>query len=95
MLPPPLTARQRKQLKQQAFALKPVVLLGQKGLSPAVLAEIDQALEAHALIKVKLTGFERSEYADAIARITEHCRAQAIARVGRILTLYREPTNAD
>lgn len=51
-----LTSRERQTLKRRAHHKKPVVLIGQKGPTEAVLTEIDRALEAHELIKVRLSG---------------------------------------
>lgn len=78
-----------KLLKKKAFSLKPVVLMGQKGLSEALLSEIDLALEAHELIKIRLTGVDKADYGTAIERICEHNEATAISRIGHVLTLYR------
>ncbi len=56
-----LTPKERQALKARAHGLKPVVLLGNAGLSPPVLKEIDRALTAHELIKVKVPGDDRAE----------------------------------
>ena len=51
-----LTSQKKQQLKAQAHKLNPVVMLGDKGLTENVLAEVDIALAAHELIKVKIAG---------------------------------------
>ena len=89
-----LTPAQRKKLKQQAFSLKPVVLLGQKGLTEAVHAEIELALEAHELIKIQLTGASREDRVAYRDVICEKHRATPIAKIGRKLTVYRKRVDA-
>ena len=78
------------ELKAQAHALKPVVLMGAKGLTPEVLAEIDQALLANELIKVKLTGVERADKQAVLTAITEAMGADCVQLLGHVATLYRE-----
>lgn len=85
----PLTNSQRKFLKAEAHHLKPVVLMGQHGLTDNVLSEIDQALEIHELIKVRVPGQEREEKAAIVSRIADHCRAEAVQTVGHVATFYR------
>ena len=89
-----MTPRERTQLKARAHALEPVVQAGSAGLSDALVAEIDRALTAHSLIKVKLAGNDRDERAalgDAICARTD---AASVQRVGKILVLWR-PTLED
>jgi len=99
---PPLTGKQKRHLRALAHGLEPVVLLGQKGLTPAVLREIDGALTAHELIKVKLPKEPSSEQASptetppevAIERAPEAAIERALAahcvqRIGHLLVLYR------
>lgn len=84
-----LTEKQKRFLKSQAHHLKVVVQSGAAGLTPAVLAEIDSALTAHELLKVRLVAEERE---DRQAMIDEICRAtgaEAIQRVGHVATFYR------
>ncbi len=80
---------QKKQLKAQAHSLNPVVMLGQAGLTPAVLKEIDLALQAHELIKVKLKAerLERQSYADDICRATG---AELVQSIGQVAVLFRK-----
>lgn len=84
-----LTNKQKQYLKQLAHSLKPVVLLGVNGLTEGVLAEIDQALSYHELIKVKISAEDREVkllIIDAIIRETSAYKVQA---VGNILSIYR------
>lgn len=84
-----LNNKQKQHLKGLAHPLKPVVMLGNNGLTEGVLAEIEQALEHHELIKVKIAAEERETktlIAEAIVRETGASNVQVI---GGILVLYR------
>jgi len=88
-MPVSLTARERAHLKARAHALEPNVMVGHGGLTPAVLAEIDRALTAHVLIKVKILGDDRDAreaIGDAICAGTDSAPVQ---RVGKVLVLWR------
>jgi RNA-binding protein len=85
-----LSNKQKKHLKGLAHTLKPVVLLGQNGLTEGVLAEIENALNFHELIKVKIATDDREMkqlIIDAIVRETE---AVNVAKIGHIVVLYRQ-----
>ncbi len=81
-------------LKAKAHTLKPVVLLGAKGLTPAVMQEIDIALEAHELIKVKLTKQDKEARLASTQRICQALHAEEVQSIGMILVLYRKKQNA-
>lgn len=84
-----LTPAEKKALKAQAHALDPVVLIGDKGLTPNVVKEIDMNLNAHGLIKVRVTGDDRDarlEYAQAICNETG---ATLVQHIGKLLVLFR------
>ena len=81
----PLTIHQSKALRRLAHALKPVVMIGQKGLTENVVNEIDQALEHHELIKVRISATdktERLEFAESIAQTTKCEMVQLIGHIG-------------
>ncbi|WP_413701538.1 ribosome assembly RNA-binding protein YhbY [Psychromonas sp. KJ10-10] len=85
-----LSNKQKKHLKGLAHSLKPVVMLGQNGLTEGVLAEIENALNFHELIKVKIATDDREMkqlIIDAIVRETE---AINVAKIGHIVILYRQ-----
>ena len=73
-----LSAAQRKSLKARAHQLEPVVLIGSKGVSDEVVAEVDRALRAHELIKVRAAGLEREE------------RDDALKAIGKVFVIYRK-----
>lgn len=78
----------KKQLKSQAHSLKPVVMIGQAGLTTAVLAEINIALDHHELIKVKIRA-EREERKLISEKICQETQAELIQTIGQILVIYR------
>ncbi len=88
-MPPSLTPRQRSHLKRRAHALEPVVFVGQAGLSATVLAEVDRALTAHGLIKVKLAGADRADREALTQDICDKTGSAAVQNVGRVLVLWR------
>ena len=73
-----LTTKQKQFLKGLAHHLSPVVMLGGNGLTEGVLAEIENALDHHELIKVKIAGAERET------------KAVNVQTIGHILVLYRQ-----
>ena len=84
----PLTSRQRSALRALAHGLDPVVLLGKAGVTDAVIREVDDALTARELIKVRLAGDrdEREAAADAIA---SRSGAEVAGRIGRMAIFFR------
>ena len=85
-----LTASLRKALKARAHKLEPVVLVGAKGLTDEVVAEIDRALKAHELIKVRTPSLERDARGHALAAICERTGAQAVQQIGKVWVLFRK-----
>ena len=84
-----LTERQKKFLRRHAHSLKPVVSAGDKGITPAVLAEIETALEHHELIKVSVRMSDRDARNTAIDNLINATGAILVSRVGHIAALYR------
>ena len=85
-----LTAAERKALKARAHKLEPIVQIGAKGLTGEVLAEIDRALAAHELIKVRAASLERDLRDQVLACICEQTNAEAVQQVGKVFVLYRK-----
>ena len=86
---PPLTARERSFLKARAHPLEPIVTLGHDGLSDAVLREIDGALTAHELIKVRVNAGDRTTRRGLFEEIVVRTGADAVQQVGKVLVLWR------
>lgn len=93
-MPPTLTARERTHLKARAHALDAVVHVGHAGVTPEVIAEVERALTAHELIKVRVGGEDRTErkaVGDELATSTD---AVAVHRVGKVVILWRPRPDA-
>jgi putative YhbY family RNA-binding protein len=84
-----LAPAQRRAFRAQAHTLHPVVAIGQHGLTPAVLHEIDVNLLAHELIKIRVFGDERDEREALLARICSEVDAAPVQHLGKILTIWR------
>ncbi len=85
-----LSTQQKKKLKSHAHSLKPVVRLGQAGLSETVLDEIEQAIEHHELIKVKISAADRDEKKALIQEIAEKTQSDLVQAIGFMAIFYRE-----
>lgn len=86
----PLSSKQKKYLCQLAHKFKPIVWLGQQGLTENVLAEINMALNHHELVKIKLRVGERELRDKMIEDICEQTDADFIQRIGNVASLYRQ-----
>jgi RNA-binding protein len=84
-----LTRDERLRLKARAHHLQPVVLLGANGLTPAVLREIDRALAAHELIKVRVPGDDRAAREAIYAQVADDLSAACVAAIGKLAIFYR------
>jgi len=85
-----LSSAERKELKARAHSLEPVVIIGSKGLTAEVVAEIDRALKSHELIKVRAPSMERVERAQAFAAICGQTGCEAVQQVGKVFVLFRK-----
>ena len=84
-----LTPTQRRTLKATAHHLEPVVIIGDAGLTPAVLTEIDVHLKSHELIKIRVHGDERDTRLGIVGKISESLEASLVQHIGKILVMYR------
>lgn len=84
-----LNPQQIRELNKLAHHLKPVVMLGQQGLGENQLNEIDIALDAHELIKVKLAGADKAERDQISREIVTQQKASLIQIIGRMAIFYR------
>jgi RNA-binding protein len=87
--PVELSQRQRKRLRALSHALKPVIRLGNAGLTPAVTAETRRALEDHELIKVKAPGEDREARDELFAALARGTGSALVHRIGNVAVLYR------
>ncbi len=84
-----LTTKQRRQLRSLAHHLKPVVMVGDKGITENLLAELDRALESHELIKVTIAGADKNERRTLSEELCQNSSAELVQMIGRISVLYR------
>ena len=85
-----LTPFERKALKAKAHKLEPVVQIGAKGLTEELIAEIDRALKAHELIKVRAGSLERDARDVAFGAICARTGAESVQQVGKVCVLFRK-----
>ena len=83
-----MNAANKKKLRAEAHTLKPVVMIGQSGLTSGVLAELDQALNTHELLKVRIRA-ERDERKLITEKICTDSGAELIQSIGQIAVIYR------
>jgi putative YhbY family RNA-binding protein len=84
-----LTPAQRKEHRSEAHHLDPVVMIGGEGLTPAVEKEIDHALKAHGLIKVRVFSDDRASREAMLASLADKLHAAPIQHIGKLLVLWR------
>lgn len=84
-----LAPAERRSFRAKAHHLHPFVNIGHHGLTPSVLREIDVALTAHELIKIRVFNDDRSEREALLARICAALDAAPVQHLGKILTLWR------
>lgn len=84
-----LTSAQRRALATKAHSLEPVVIIGDAGLTPAVIGEIDVHLKSHELIKIRVHGDDRAARISMIGEISTALDATLIKHIGKILTIFR------
>ena len=85
-----LTESAKKTLRGLGHKLKPVIMIGDSGLSDNVRTEFESALEHHELIKVKVRVGDRSARDEIIAELCNTSGAVLVQRIGNVALLYRE-----
>jgi RNA-binding protein len=88
-MPVTLTARERAHLKARAHAMEPVVNIGHAGVTEAVLAEVERALTAHELIKVRAASQDREGRAAILQTLLDRTDAASVQTVGKVMVLWR------
>ena len=89
-MPTQLTNAQIRFLRGQAHGLKAILQVGAKGISDALAAEVDGALEHHELIKVKVAAEDRDQRDALIDALVGRSRAALVQRIGHTAVLYRQ-----
>ncbi len=90
-----LSPAERSELRTEAHALNPVVMIGEAGLTPAVLKEIDASLNAHGLIKVRVFGDDREARIAMYDTICSELGAAPVQHIGKLLVMYRPKKEAE
>jgi RNA-binding protein len=85
----PLSERQKKHLRRLAHALRPIVMLGNGGLTDGVVSELERALTDHELVKVAARVGERGARNAALAALVSRTGAELVQRVGNVGVFYR------
>ena len=85
-----LSAAEKKSLKARAHKLEPVVLIGNKGVTDEVVKEVETALKAHELIKVRAPGLEREAREEAMHTLCARTGAESVQTIGKVLVIYRK-----
>lgn len=88
-----LTPAQRKDKRADAHHLDPVVMIGNEGMTDAVVKEIDAALGAHGLIKVRVFSDDRAVRSELFTRLADQLGAAPIQHIGKLLVLWRPPVD--
>ncbi|HTP95682.1 MAG TPA: YhbY family RNA-binding protein, partial [Burkholderiales bacterium] len=78
----------------RAHALRPVVMVGEAGLTPALLREIDASLKAHELIKIRVAGDDRRLRESTLESICVALGAAPVQHIGKMLVVFRERPEA-
>ena len=89
---PALSEKQLRFLRGKAHALKPVVMLGQKGLTDTVVMETMQALRDHELIKVRVRAPDRAQRDSILSALVARAACELVTRIGHVAVLYRPTT---
>ncbi len=84
-----MNSARRKQFKAQAHLLKPVIIVGQSGLTESVLKEVEITLDTHELIKIKIRA-EKDERKVICEKIVIETKAELIQSIGQIIVIYRK-----
>ncbi|WP_374585234.1 ribosome assembly RNA-binding protein YhbY [Pseudoduganella sp.] len=90
-----LTPAERSVLRAEAHGLKPIVMVGESGLTPSVMKEIELGLDSHGLIKVRVFGDDREARIEMYETICEKTGAAPVQHIGKLLVLYRPKVDAE
>ncbi len=85
-----LTEKMKHDLRGRGHTLKPIVSIGNAGLSKAVFREIELSLEHHELMKIKIGGAERDDRKQIITRICDQFDAELVQAIGHVALIYRK-----
>lgn len=89
-----LTAAERSALRAEAHDLSPVVMIGEAGLKPSVIKEIETSLNVHGLIKIRVFGDDREARIAMYDTICTQLEAAPVQHIGKLLVIYRPKVEA-
>ena len=84
-----LSKPQKKHLVTLTHALKPVIMIGQNGVTENILKELEIALDFHELVKIKIAGENKASCAAVIEQLIKASNAETVQKIGKTLTLFR------
>lgn len=84
-----LSSAQRREYRAIAHNLKPIIIIGDKGLSEGLMQELDRALDDHELIKVKVASNDREARAEVITELCSQSGAELVQTIGKIAIVMR------
>lgn len=87
--PQALSNAQKKYLRKLGHSLKAVIYIGKEGLSDTVVSAIDEALDSHELIKIKIVNTDKISKHEAADRVPDLTRSQLVQLIGKTLLVYR------
>ena len=90
-----MDSAERKKYRRIAHHLHPIVMVGDGGVSDAVIAETNRALDDHELIKVKVNAMDRQDRGEMIDALAAACQAETVQKIGKIVVLYRRNPEAN
>ncbi|MCW8830547.1 MAG: ribosome assembly RNA-binding protein YhbY [Gammaproteobacteria bacterium] len=85
-----LTKNQIKFLRGLCHSLNPIIMIGQKGLTEKVLAELEIALDHHELVKIKIAIDDREARKELIKSICEQSQSESVQVIGKTVSVYRQ-----
>ena len=88
-MPAALTAAQIRFLRGQAHDLKAILQVGGKGVTDALVTELDGALEHHELVKLRIASDDRGQREDIITDLAGRSEAVVVQKIGKVAVLYR------
>lgn len=85
-----ISSKELRELRESLHHLKPIIIIGNDGLTNNVLAEIDRALNDHELIKIRINAENSTERAEIAQKICDQTSAILVQTIGHILAIYRK-----
>jgi len=84
-----LSSSQKRYLRGLAHGLNPVIQVGNKGVTPALIKELGNALDQHELVKVKIAGEDRDVRTEQVDALAEQSGAEVVQRIGHVACYFR------